>query len=138
MQKGSIKELIVLCDELEKCAEKKCMNNEIVCAKRKIEEYAGEDINKRLKLKAMINIYDEDGKTDFLCSFSLLLSFFSFCIAGVNGLIEKQEYSLYILLFLIIIIVLLVIYLVNSNKTNARKKWKHYLKVVLEDIEKEK
>ncbi len=82
--------------------------------------------------------YDEDGKTDFLCLFSLLLSFFSFCIAGVNGLIEKQEYSLYILLFLIIIIVLLVIYLVNSNKTNARKKWKHYLKVVLDDMEKEK
>ena len=68
----------------------------------------------------------------------LFVKFFSFCIAGVNGLIKKQEYSLYILLFVIIIIVLLVIYLVNSNKTNARKKWKDYLKVVLDDMEREK
>lgn len=138
MRKDGRDDLTVLCDELEQCRNKVCVKNEIICAKKKIREYAGNDINKQLKLKALIDLHDEGDKVGIFNYMSVLISVFSFCATVTYNLSGEQEYALYVISAMLVLLTVCVITLRFSKKTTSRKKWRRYLKVALNNIEKEK
>lgn len=138
MRKDNRDDLTVLCDELEQCNNKVCVKNEIVCAKKKIQEYAGNDINKQLKLKTLIEIHDEGDRVGIFNYMSVLISVFSFCATVTYNLSGKQEYALYVISAMLVLLMVCAITLRFAKKTTSRKKWRRYLKVALNNIEKEK
>ena len=141
MRKDKRDELTILCDELEHCNNKLCVKNEIVCAKKKIRDYAENDINKQLKLKALIDIHDEGDKVGFLNYLSMIISVFSFCAVVIHNLDGKENpdsYSSFVSIAFIVIIFMCMTYLRFEKKINARKKWRKYIKIALYDMEKRK
>lgn len=131
-------DLIKLCDELEKCKQKRsCYANEIICTKAKLECYIDGDENKILKLKAQIKKYDSYSHDDtgFI---SMIISGATLCLTVFGGLkAEKAEYAILGLLYLIIIVILLMVLSWGKNKYGYRNKWIRNIQVVLEDLSKE-
>lgn len=131
-------DLIKLCDELEKCKKSKsCYSNEIGCAKSKVKCYIDGDFDKLLKLKAQIkihsDIYDEQETISLMVA---ILTFSLTVLKSVSG--EKSDgYVLYGIMGLMIILILCILFSHFQKKYGYRDKWKRYIEVVLEDIEKE-
>lgn len=58
-------DLIKICDALEECKKYDfCDNNEVVCARAYLKKYIGDDYNKLLKLKTLLDI-ENDYKMTF-------------------------------------------------------------------------
>lgn len=137
MKKDKRDDLIILCDRLESCNKKLCKRNEVICAKNKIREYVGNDINKKLKLKALIDIHDDGNRTGEFARLSTLISAFSFCaviIYNLEGRENSFAYEGYALMAMIVIAMVCLINIVFSKKNNARNKWIRFIKIALEDI----
>ncbi len=127
-------DLIKLCDKLENCSKKEiCYKNEIVCTKAVLQSYINGDENKRLKLKAQIKQYD-GSMTETL---SLVMGVAAFAISCISLMVSVDALGAAVISFSI---VLILIYSVDGgiNKWGYRDKWKKYIEVVLEDMEKEK
>lgn len=57
-------DLIKICDALEECKKYDfCDNNEVVCARAYLKKYIGDDYNKLLKLKTLLDIENDDKMT---------------------------------------------------------------------------
>ena len=131
-------DLIKLCDKLENCSKKEiCYKNEIVCTKAVLQSYINGDENKRLKLKAQIKQYEKgiyESMTETLslviAEVALVISCFSFT-ESVEAFVAAE--ALFSIVFIFALIAKWAI-----NKFGYRDKWKKYIEVVLEDMEKEK
>ena len=104
-------DIIKLCDELESCKRKNiCYKNEIVCTRALVNRYIDGDDSKRLKLKAQIRQHGRGLEQGTLSTISQSVSVMSLLVTVVS------RWSI--------------------NKFGYRDKWKQYIQVVLEDMEK--
>ena len=142
-------DLMKLCDKLENCSKNEiCNKNEIVCTKAVLQSYINGDENKRLKLKVQIEqhekgIYETMTETLSLVTTvdALAISCISLIVSATNtesGNNKPVEVLVIVLIILSIVLVLALIAKWGINKFSYRDKWKKYIEVVLDDMEKEK
>lgn len=143
-------DIIILCDELEKCTTKSiCDFNEIICAKKALREYINGDKNRILKLKVQLELH-KNFNQNTLSLLAFCVSVFSLMISTVvsaynisvsmkaENLNEQGGLTIItiVLLFLIIIVMIEITFKYYSlNYT--REKWIRYIEYALQDIEKE-
>lgn len=144
-------DLIKLCDELENCKNKKfCYNNEIVCTKAMVQRYIDNDRNKMLGLKAQIKLHERSIEEKAVETISLIVTVAALLVATMSLWVsieadildsyQKYEQGMLLMgvveLALLIIMVVALIYYRGIGKYSYRNKWKKYIQVVLEDMEK--
>ena len=135
-------DLIKLCDKLENCSKNEiCYKNKIVCTKAVLQSYINGDENKRLKLKAQIKQYD-GSMTETLSLVMGVAALATSCISLIVSVTNKDiiavDISVFVLILLSIVLMVVLIAKWGINKFGYRDKWKKYIEVVLEDMEKEK
>ena len=135
-------DLIKLCDKLENCSKNEiCYKNKIVCTKAVLQSYINGDENKRLKLKAQIKQYD-GSMTETLSLVMGVAAFAISCISLIVSVTNKDiiavDISVFVLILLSIVLMVVLIAKWGINKFGYRDKWKKYIEVVLDDMEKEK
>lgn len=144
-------DLIKLCDKLENCSKKEiCYKNEIVCTKAVLQSYINGDENKRLKLKAQIKQYEKGIYETMTELLSLVMTVDALAMSRINLIVSVTNEDIgnnrliavdvlvFVLILLCIILMLILIVKWGINKFSYRDKWKKYIEVVLEDMEKEK
>lgn len=139
-------DLIKLCDKLENCSKKEtCYKNEIVCTKAVLQSYINGDENKRWKLKAQIRQHEKgmyESMTELLSSLMTVDTLAISCISLMVSVTNKDTIAAYISVFVFFLLgIVLIVTLIEkwgNNKFGYRDKWKEYIEVVLEDMEKEK
>ena len=139
-------DLIKLCDKLENCSKKEiCYKNEIVCTKAVLQSYINGDENKRLKLKAQIKQYEKgiyESMTETLSQAVAVAALATSCISLIVSVTNKEiiavDISVFVLILLSIVLMVVLIAKWGINKFGYRDKWKKYIEVVLDDMEKEK
>lgn len=139
-------DLIKICDELEHCRNKLCYRNEIVCVKKKIKQYIGDDENKLLKLKVLVRMHDDGNKVNFFTYFSCIMSTLAFCLVIIyntsptlpTGAKDLSNYSQYALMALCVILFITVACIINNKKNNQRNYWCKHIAIVLEEMLKDK
>lgn len=131
-------ELIKLCDELDECSKKLCANNEIVCAKKKLQGYFGTDKNKYLKLKAQIKLYDTNRVSviDYIIKIATIGAFLLTIIYNLSDE-EKVIYGLYAFCIVIIIFILSVLNIFYRKKDEKIEMWIRYIEFAIDDIAKD-
>lgn len=141
-------DLIKICDALEECKKYDfCDNNEVVCARAHLKKYIGDDYNKLLKLKTLLDI-DNHYKMTFEKIQNLGFSIATFILSVttiistlrediVDGDIIWEVDKHLILIVFTLIAVICIAKLVNSNKNSKRNEWKYYIRTCLPEIEKE-
>ena len=135
-----------ICDKLENCSkEENCNKNEIVCTKTVLQSYINGDENKRLKLKAQIKQYEKgiyESMTETLSQAVAVAALATSCISLIVSVTNKDiiavDISVFVLILLSIVLMVVLIAKWGINKFGYRDKWKKYIEVVLEDMEKEK
>ena len=144
--RDKVDDLIKLCDKLENCSKNKiCNKNEIVCTKAVLQSYINGDENKRLKLKAQIKQYEKgiyESMTETLSQAVAVAALATSCISLIVSVTNKDiiavDISAFVLILLSIVLMVVLIAKWGINKFGYRDKWKKYIEVVLEDMEKEK
>lgn len=139
-------DLIKLCDKLENCSKNEiCYKNKIVCTKAVLQSYINGDENKRLKLKAQIKQYEKgiyESMTETLSQAVAVAALATSCISLIVSVTNKDiiavDISVFVLILLSIVLMVVLIAKWGINKFGYRDKWKKYIEVVLEDMEKEK
>lgn len=131
--------LTELCDKMEKCCkEKHCFKNEIVCTKKFLVEYIGNDKNKILQLRALIKYHDEN-KMSFIDFITKIVTVCSFMLVILYNVVKDTEnIYLYIETSIIYIFIILSISLVDiftSRLETPRKKWRRFIEIVLDELE---
>lgn len=144
--RDKVDDLIKLCDKLENCSKNKiCNKNEIVCTKAVLQSYINGDENKRLKLKTQIKQYEKgiyESMTETLSQAVAVAALATSCISLIVSVTNKDiiavDISVFVLILLSIVLMVVLIAKWGINKFGYRDKWKKYIEVVLEDMEKEK
>lgn len=104
--------------------------------------YIGDDRNKLLKLKAELEIY-KNFENSILNDLSFLVSFITLIVTMIynasvgteSAIRTATAYSSFILVVLLAVLTVIQIF----HKTiSSRSKWRKYIAIVIEDIEKEK
>ena len=141
-------DLMKLCDKLENCSKNEiCNKNEIVCTKAVLQSYINGDENKRLKLKVQIEQHEKgiyETMTEILSLVTtvdaLAISCISLIVSATNTERGNKTVEVLVIVLIILSIVLVLALIANwrINKFGYRDKWKKYIEVVLEDMEKEK
>lgn len=139
-------DLIKLCDKLENCSKNEiCYKNKIVCTKAVLQSYINGDENKRLKLKAQIKQYEKgiyESMTETLSQAVAVAALATSCISLIVSVTNKEiiavDISVFVLILLSIVLMVVLIAKWGINKFGYRDKWKKYIEVVLDDMEKEK
>lgn len=139
-------DLIKLCDKLENCSKNEiCYKNKIVCTKAVLQSYINGDENKRLKLKAQIKQYEKgiyESMTETLSQAVAVAALATSCISLIVSVTNKDiiavDISVFVLILLSIVLMVVLIAKWGINKFCYRDKWKKYIEVVLDDMEKEK
>ena len=140
-------DLIKLCDKLENCSKKEiCYKNEIVCTKAVLQSYINGDENKRLKLKVQIEQHEKGIYETMTETLSLVTTVDALAISCISLIVSatntesgnNKPVEVLVIVLIILSIVLALIANWRINKFGYRDKWKKYIEVVLEDIEKEK
>lgn len=130
-------DLIKLCDQIEECRMKRsCNANEIVCTKKWVQKYIGDDQNKLLKLEAEIKIHGNLG-ADMSGKYSLIISFCALVLAILQEI--NTGTNLYIRFATLSIMLVAVLQLTEkfyARTTRTRRKWIQYIAVVLNDMSK--
>lgn len=144
--RDKVDDLIKLCDKLENCSKNEiCYKNKIVCTKAVLQSYINGDENKRLKLKAQIKQYEKgiyESMTETLSQAVAVAALATSCISLIVSVTNKDiiavDISVFVLILLCIVLMVVLIAKWGINKFGYRDKWKKYIEVVLEDMEKEK
>lgn len=144
--RDKVDDLIKLCDKLENCSKNEiCYKNKIVCTKAVLQSYINGDENKRLKLKAQIKQYEKgiyESMTETLSQAVAVAALATSCISLIVSVTNKDiiavDISVFGLILLSIVLMVVLIAKWGINKFGYRDKWKKYIEVVLEDMEKEK
>lgn len=132
-----------MCFDLQNCKCGMCKKkNEIICARRALEQYIDKDHDKYLKIKA------EAEELSFHRYSSLLFAIAAFSLSGITGLfdiwvkpfIEKDYYPINTSIFLscvfsIGLIIAIVKALMFPTKFSAVNKWRRYILAVLNEME---
>lgn len=138
---GKKTDLVKICDELEECkTNRSCYCNEIVCARKKVKHYIGNDYNKLLMLKAQIKLNgNSNGK--ILNSLAILISGMAFETTAVyNCVVHEDGFGIYVMyaMFCLLILSFVSLSIAHSGKKNGtREKWEAYIEVVLDEIYKD-
>lgn len=144
--RDKVDDLIKLCDKLENCSKNEiCYKNKIVCTKAVLQSYINGDENKRLKLKAQIKQYEKgiyESMTETLSQAVAVAALATSCISLIVSVTNKDiiavDISFFVLILLSIVLMVVLIAKWGINKFGYRDKWKKYIEVVLDDMEKEK
>lgn len=144
--RDKVDDLIKLCDKLENCSKNEiCYKNKIVCTKAILQSYINGDENKRLKLKAQIKQYEKgiyESMTETLSQAVAVAALATSCISLIVSVTNKDiiavDISVFVLILLSIVLMVVLIAKWGINKFGYRDKWKKYIEVVLDDMEKEK
>lgn len=144
--RDKVDDLIKLCDKLENCSKNEiCYKNKIVCTKAVLQSYINGDENKRLKLKAQIKQYEKgiyESMTETLSQDVAVAALATSCISLIVSVTNKDiiavDISVFVLILLSIVLMVVLIAKWGINKFGYRDKWKKYIEVVLDDMEKEK
>lgn len=144
--RDKVDDLIKLCDKLENCSKNEiCYKNKIVCTKAVLQSYINGDENKRLKLKAQIKQYEKgiyESMTETLSQAVAVAALATSCISLIVSVTNKEiiavDISVFVLILLSIVLMVVLIAKWGINKFGYRDKWKKYIEVVLDDMEKEK
>jgi hypothetical protein len=144
--RDKVDDLIKLCDKLENCSKNEiCYKNKIVCTKAVLQSYINGDENKRLKLKAQIKQYEKgiyESMTETLSQAVAVAALATSCISLIVSVTNKDiiavDISVFVLILLSIVLMVVLIAKWGINKFGYRDKWKKYIEVVLDDMEKEK
>ena len=144
--RDKVDDLIKLCDKLENCSKNEiCYKNKIVCTKAVLQSYINGDENKRLKLKAQIKQYEKgiyESMTETLSQAVAVAALATSCISLIVSVTNKDiiavDISVFVLILLSIVLMVVLIAKWGINKFGYRDKWKKYIQVVLDDMEKEK
>ena len=144
--RDKVDDLIKLCDKLENCSKNEiCYKNKIVCTKAVLQSYINGDENKRLKLKAQIKQYEKgiyESMTETLSQAVAVAALATSCISLIVSVTNKDiiavDISVFVLILLSIVLMVVLIAKWGIKKFGYRDKWKKYIEVVLDDMEKEK
>ena len=127
-----------ICYKLEECSKHKlCCGDRIVCTKKFLNAYIGEEHNRFLKLKAELkNSYEAESA--ILPNWSVVLSSCVLCLSIAGNVYdgERVYYDIIGLLVLWVILFMKIGVLKRSKDFKVCKKWRKYIEVVLEDMEK--
>lgn len=131
-----------MCRNLEKCKMcgcVPCVKNEYVCAKRSVKNYICDDWNKLLKLKSEVLMSKyESNLSNMMAIYAILIAVISF-IANIVGYLhfDEIESGIYIMIMLLLATVALVIILIFMKRYVYVPRWKGYIQVAIEEMEKE-
>lgn len=135
-------DLKYICMKIDNCEKSKlCFKNKVICTKRVLERYIGNDYDKMLKLEAELNNYEKPNQR-VLSQISLFLSFLAVVTSIIYSVLSADRivqilsyvYGLFVLLSLAILLIILHIY---GTKNKCVNRWKEYIWVVLKNMEKE-
>ena len=138
-EKDTMDDIIKLCDELESCKRKNiCYKNEIVCTRALVNRYIDGDDSKRSKLKAQIRQHGRGLEQGTLSTISQSVSVMSLLVTVVSGGLGVEQTMSMLFAFgtLVALLIISIIGWWSINKFGHRDKWKQYIQVVLEDMEK--
>lgn len=127
-------------DEIKPCGCSMCVaSNEYVCAYNAVKAYVGKDRNKLLKLKA------EAESGDYNEFFSKIFTLLSFLIAAFALIItiffeifkNSESFKVIYGMTMLLVLVVVCIYIrVRIKKFNNVPKWRGYIRVAIEELEK--
>lgn len=130
-------DIVELCDKLENCRiSRNCDANGVICARKLVQDYIGEDHNKLLQLKADV-MRHKDTENEHEIILSSLISVMALFVT-IMGFLDKEIVVAFGTFVVIVIVTLNVVKEINSRKLNARQKWVRYIEIVLNDIEHDK
>ncbi len=134
----------ILCEELQK------EENPIYSARRKVTEYVGKDYDKFLRLKAEAEEIDFYEHTNTMMSvgaltISVVSVFYNDIIESLRELVTISEraiwsiwvYVIGMLLMTMLVVVAGVVPLAKSLKYKSVGKYRKYIRVILQEIEKD-
>lgn len=131
----SFVELCKKLTKMKKCACGLCLaGNEYLCTYNIVREYVGDDKNKLLKLKA------ECAKEKFGEFLALIVAVLALYISAIQYLTSMYDLSNIIwlknvVLLVLVVLVIWAIYMIE--KFNCVLKWRSYIAVAIEEVEKE-
>lgn len=141
-------DLIKICDALEECKKYDfCDNNEVVCARAYLKKYIGDDYNKLLKLKTLLDI-ENDYKMTFekIENWFFSIATFLLSVATIISTVGKEIVDGAIIWEVVMYLIFIVFILiacnctakyVDSKKNSKRNEWIYYIRTCLPEIEKE-
>lgn len=135
-------DLTKICDTLENCSKNKyCYKNEIVCVKKVMKDYIGDDRNRILQLKALVK-YHDCNRVSILDIISKIITVSSFVLVILYNISKDSEkfisgYGVVAFACLITILVIDVIGIAGNKRKFSREKWRHYIEVVLTEMERD-
>lgn len=133
-----MKDLKEICKKLEKCSKHKlCCGDKIVCTRKFLKQYVGNDYNKVLKLKVELKDSYKREKA-ILPNWSIVLSTITLFLTVTENLcgITSSEYIFVVVGALWITSCMLIGSYTLPKTTRILKKWRNCIEVVLEDMEK--
>lgn len=148
-----MKDITELCEKMEKCRRSSiCQSNEIVCAKKYLNEYIKNDYNNLLKLKAQVKTHmDVENRMMNSANFAFtvittIVTFFGIPLTVVGLAFDEQnvhnlfapDLNMFLVFILITYVALVVIYIgliIWRKETSNRRKWIRYVEVALQNIE---
>ncbi len=129
-------ELKMLLDKIEECHHRvKCHDNDIISTRKIVEQYIDNDYDNLLKLKAELRVYEDSVDVD-INLISIFTSSAALMLTAINNA-PIEEYAMIASLILLALLIFVLGSHYSSREHGHRKKWRHYMNVVLEDIEKE-
>lgn len=130
------RDLDILCEKLENCSNGLCNYNEIVCVKKALEDYAGGDINKLLKLKAQAKLHNANQSSllDFVMKWVAVAGLGLTIIYNLSGDKISPEYIMYAFLAMIVIILSCGVGALSNKKTLRKSEWIMYIDTVIDEM----
>ena len=130
-------DLMKLYKKLKNCKKNDiCYANKIVCTKKILKEYIGDDRNKLLKLKAELELV-HDYSSKKIDRVLLVFAVSTLCVTAIVGI---TNISLLLYAYVLFVVILSGIYTITSlglRKIPEKNEWMKYMKIVLDDIETE-
>ncbi|WP_029504954.1 hypothetical protein [Lachnoclostridium phytofermentans] len=126
-----------ICNRLDSC-NKSCYSDSITCTKKILKHQIGGDYNKFLEIKAeCIDSDYSSGAANFISQAALVVAVYSFATDILDRIIDYVIIKIIISLFYFLIASVFSIYCLRKI-TNKKSiiKWRKYILVVLDDMEK--
>lgn len=135
-------DLKYICMKIDNCEKSKlCFKNKVICTRRVLERYIDGNRDKILVLRAELNRFEKPKERE-VSYISVTLSFCTLVTTMIySGLTQDETrgaiYWLYILFVLLALFVFGVNIKILQKNESIINKWKEYILVVLDDMEKE-
>ena len=130
-----LNEFEIMCKKLDTC-KKGCINNKYICAEKAVQEYVNGDKKKLLQLKAQAEAGDFYSYSAFVIAVAALIVTCVDTMLDVPNITSVFLESLLVGTKILLIVCPTVYMLCNLQKYVEVLRWRKYILVAIEEVEK--